>query len=62
MVYEKSLVQAIEDRCGRIAPVTAYPGEFEMEAMGAAGAERVLSGAEEPKVYTGVPVFEGFSD
>ena len=61
MVYEKSLVQAIEDRCGWIAPVTAYPGEFEMEAR-AAGAERVLSGAEEPKVYTGVPVFEGFSD
>ncbi len=61
LVYEPRLVAAIEDRCGWIAPVTAYPGEFEMEAM-AAGAMRVLSGAEEAKVYTGVPVFAGFAD
>ena len=32
-----------------------------MEAM-AAGARRVLSGTEKPKIYTGVPVFAGFSD
>ena len=61
LVYEPRLVAAIEEGCGWIAPVTAYPGEFEMEAM-AAGAIRVLSGAEEAKTYTGVPVFAGFAD
>ena len=61
MVYNEGLVADIKDACGWIAPVTAYPGEFEMEAM-AAGAERVLSGKEKLKLYTGVPVFVGFSD
>ena len=59
MVHNQGLVDAIRERCGWIAPVTAYPGEFELEAM-AAGACRVLSGAEEPRAYTGVPVFSGF--
>ena len=61
MVYEQSLVATIEDACGWIAPVTAYPGEFEMEAM-AAGAIRVLTGKEVLKVYTGIPVFRGFGE
>lgn len=61
MVHNQGLVDAITDRCGWIAPVTAYPGEFELEAM-AAGACRVLSGAEEPREYTGVPVFSGFPE
>ena len=61
LVYEPRLVESVRRRCGWIAPVTAYPGEFEMEAM-AAGARRVLSGTEKPKTYTGVPVFAGFSD
>lgn len=61
MVHNKDLVASIEEGCGWIAPVTAYPGEFELEAM-AAGAIRVLSGEEEPKTYTGVPVFQGFDD
>ncbi len=61
MVHNKELVAYIEKMCSWIAPVTAYPGEFELEAM-AAGAIRVLSGAEEPKTYTGVPVFTGFDD
>ena len=61
LVYEPRLVESDRRRCGWIAPVTAYPGEFEMEAM-AAGARRVLSGTEKPKTYTGVPVFAGFSD
>ncbi len=39
--------------------LTVNPGEFEMEAM-AAGAIRVLTGEEEPKVYTDVKVFRGF--
>lgn len=56
MVHSKSLVEGIEDYCGWIAPVAAYPGEFEMEAM-AAGAERVLAGVEEAKRYTGKPAW-----
>ena len=59
MVNSDELVQSVKGSCGWIAPVAAYPGEFELEAM-AAGAMRVLSGEEEPKVYTGVPVFQGF--
>ena len=54
MVHNKDLVAAITDACSWIAPITAYPGEFELEAM-AAGAIRVLSGVEEAKVYTGEP-------
>lgn len=61
MVYNKGLVASIEQNCGWIAPVSAYPGEFELEAM-AAGAIRVLDGEEEPKTYTGIPVFQGFED
>lgn len=60
MVHNKGLVTAIGKRCGWIAPVTAYPGEFELEAM-AAGARRVLNGAETPRRYSGKPVFEGFA-
>ena len=54
MVHSKDLVNQITEACGWIAPVTAYPGEFEMEAM-AAGAIRVLDGVEEAKTYTGQP-------
>ena len=59
MVHSKELVDDITEACSFIAPVTAYPGEFEMEAM-AAGAIRVLSGEEQVKVYTGKPVWEKF--
>jgi len=59
MVFEPRLVTAIEEACGWIAPVTAYPGEFEMEAM-AAGAEQVLTGEVEAKRYTGHPAWPGF--
>lgn len=59
MVYSKDLVQQISDTCSFIAPVTAYPGEFEMEAM-AAGAIRVLNGEEELKQYTGKPNWTKF--
>lgn len=54
MVHNKQLVKAITDACSWIAPVSAYPGEFELEAM-AAGAIRVLEGKEEAKIYTGKP-------
>lgn len=60
MVHNKGLVRAIEERCGWIAPVFAYPGEFELEAM-AAGARRVLDGVEKPLRYSGKPVFKGFA-
>ncbi|MCF0228221.1 MAG: butyrate kinase [Parasporobacterium sp.] len=52
MVHNKELVARITKACSFIAPVTAYPGEFEMEAM-ASGAARVLDGEEELKTYTG---------
>ncbi len=57
MVYNKELVEKITEACEFIAPVSAYPGEFEMEAM-AAGAIRVLEGAEQLKVYTGEPLWD----
>ena len=54
MVHNKKLVADITEACSWIAPVSAYPGEFELEAM-AAGAIRVLNGVEAAKEYTGVP-------
>ncbi|MGI6229654.1 MAG: butyrate kinase [Tractidigestivibacter sp.] len=60
MVHNQELVDYIREGCGWIAPVTAYPGEFELEAM-AAGAVRALSGEEAVKRYTGQPVFTGFA-
>ena len=59
IVHNEELVKKISEDCGFIAPVTAYPGEFEMEAM-AAGVIRVLEGNEELKEYTGVPAWKGF--
>ena len=56
MVHNKDLVARIEKDCSWIAPVSAYPGEFELEAM-AAGAIRVLNGEEEAKHYSGKPVW-----
>lgn len=53
------LVEQITDMVKYIAPVKAYAGEFEMEAL-ASGALRVLTGQEETKTYTGVPVWSGF--
>ena len=55
------VLETICRRCGFIAPVTAYPGEFEQEAM-AAGAMRVLRGEEEALTYPGKPVWDGFPD
>ena len=58
IVHSKDLVDKISEACGWIAPVTAYPGEFEMEAM-AAGAIRALTGEEAVRHYTGVPAWNG---
>ena len=59
MAHDKDLVGQLTDGCSWIAPVYVYPGSFETEAL-AAGAERVLSGEEEAKTYTGKPVWSGF--
>lgn len=59
MVHSEDLVKQITESCSFIAQVTAYPGEFEMEAM-AAGAIRVLNGEERIKEYTGQLVWDGF--
>jgi butyrate kinase len=61
LVNSKDLVGQITGGCGWIAPVTAYPGEFEMAAL-AAGAIRVLKGEERAKEYSGIPVWNGFED
>lgn len=59
LAFDDGLVRRITEACSWIAPVVAYPGSFETEAL-AAGVERVLSGQEEARVYTGVPAFAGF--
>ena len=56
---DETLRKNLEDMVGFLAPVYAFPGEFEMEAL-AAGAHRVLTGQEKEKVYTGIPVFQGW--
>ncbi len=56
MVYNEDLAAKVKEAVEFIAPVYAYPGEFEMEAM-ASGAARVLDGEEELKTYTGEPNF-----
>jgi butyrate kinase len=53
---EPYLVRQIREAVERFAPVAVYAGEFEMEAL-ASGAIRVLDGTEEPKTYTGLPVW-----
>ncbi|MGB4660817.1 MAG: butyrate kinase [Mobilitalea sp.] len=52
-------VDNIRKLCSFIAPIKVYGGDFEMEAL-ASGAIRALSGEEEIKEYTGVPVWTGF--
>ncbi len=53
------LTSKVTEMVSFIAPVKVMPGEFEMEAL-ASGALRVLKGDEQPKEYTGIPVFTGF--
>jgi butyrate kinase len=47
MAYSSHLVDSVTGYVEKLAPVAAYPGEFENEAL-AAGAYRVLSGQEAP--------------
>lgn len=60
MVHSADLVEQIKENCSFIAPVTPYPGEFEMESM-ASGAIRVLKGLEKAKCYSGEPQFTGLN-
>lgn len=57
--YNKYLTEHVTEATAFIAPVKVMPGEFEMEAL-ANGAVRVLSGIEEARTYTGIPVWTGF--
>lgn len=57
----EDLCSYIKEHCGWIAPVYFYPDEVEHEAM-AEGALRVLRREEEAQVYTGEPVWSGFTD
>ena len=59
LAYDQDLVKKVTENVEWIAPVYVYPGSFETEALGA-GAERVLTGEEEAKTYSGHPVWEGF--
>ena len=59
LAHSKLLADQIRKKTAFIAPVVVYAGEFEMEGL-ANGALRVLEGKEEPKFYTGEPVFKGF--
>jgi butyrate kinase len=59
MAYDEELVAKVKANTEWIAPVYVYPGSFETEALGA-GVERVLSGEEEARIYSGKPVWNGF--
>ncbi len=51
----------MKEHCEWIAPIQAYPGEFEHESM-VASALAVLRGQLKPMTYTGKPVWDGFHD
>jgi butyrate kinase len=54
------VIETIRGYIDWIAPLVVMAGEFEMEAL-AAGALRVARGQEEVNIYTGSPVWSGFS-
>jgi len=58
---DTAFVALVSELVDWIAPVKAYGGDFEMEAL-ASGAIRALSGKEALKTYTGIPVFNGFAE
>lgn len=51
----------VRERCEWIAPVTAYPGEMEQEAL-ALSVLRALRGEAPVRTYAGRPVWGGFGD
>ncbi len=56
---DEYFVDYIRELVAWIAPIRAYGGDFEMEAL-AAGAVRALSGSEQVLTYTGEPSWSGF--
>ena len=50
IAYGKEVVHGITEMCGFIAPVIAYPGEGELEALALAGM-RALSGEAKVQNY-----------
>ena len=56
---DADFVAYVTEMVGWIAPVKAYGGDFEMEAL-ASGAIRAIEGTEEIKTYTGIPSWTGF--
>jgi butyrate kinase len=61
MANSTYIVELLRSYIGWVAPLVIMPGEFEMEAL-AAGALRVARGMEEPRIYTGEPVWNGFKE
>jgi butyrate kinase len=59
MAKSERLVRILSDWISWIAPISVYPGEFEMQGL-ASGIMRVLRGEEEAHHYTGVDVWTGF--
>ena len=53
------ILDGIRMRCGFIAPIAAYPGEMEQEAL-ALPTLKVLRGELTPRRYTGKNVWDGF--
>lgn len=53
--------EQIDQRCGWIAPISVYAGEYEQEAL-ALGALNALTGKSEVLTYSGKPVWDGFND
>ena len=53
--------EGIQKRCGWIAPIAVYAGEYEQEAL-AFNALQVLKGEKKALVYTGKTVWNGFED
>ena len=53
--------EQIEERCGWIAPISVYAGEYEQEAL-ALGALNALTGKTEPMQYSGKPVWDNFDE
>jgi len=53
------MIEGIKVRCGFIAPIYAYPGEMEQEAM-AIPVVKALRGEIEPLEYSGRDVWTGF--
>lgn len=50
LAYNEEIIEEIKQRVNFVAPVVAYPGEFEMEAL-AYAALRVLKGEEQARDY-----------